>query len=198
MQISGVGAASRGTIRYANRNSTGQIIKPHIFFHGAPLLPTPQPCHPRTSWVLAYETLQDTLNGTHVPDGINPRNRTRALAFGKRESDPSECVSSDESRACEKSHLSVPPSQYQLGERPPVSVVPLLPTHGVLTYMGRNLRAFLTLRCISIRGRCYSSSLTSAVDRLLHLSGRYSGPYRSTGLYTSFRSVFPLDCIWKE
>jgi hypothetical protein len=70
----------------------------------------PHPCHYGHPG-LAYEIGSRHIERErHVPNGIKPRNRTRALALASQGVTYHGCVSSDESRAVQKSHIYVPPS----------------------------------------------------------------------------------------
>jgi hypothetical protein len=100
-------------------------------------------------------------------------------------------VSSDESRAVQKSHIAVPPSQNWLGERP-LSVAPLLPTPWCSHSYGAQLEGISDFRAASPSEEDTILLVSPAQwIELLHPSGRsaYSGPYRSIGLYTSFRWI---------
>ena len=127
LRIQGVDADSRGTIGYAFETPPARPTNPTHLLSWSPCFPTPV-----TMDILVSPT---KLVPRHIernymfPDGIQPRNRTRALALASQRVTYHGCVSSDESRAVQKSHISIPTSQNRLGERPPVSVVPLLPTH---------------------------------------------------------------------
>jgi len=180
-QISGVAADSRGTIGYVVETLWGQTMNPapcillFVESHAS------HPCHHGTSWSRLRAAARHTEWST-CSRGINSQKTT--LASSRQRATYHGRVSSDDSRAIQKSHLSVPPSQYRLGERPPVASF-LSPFRHIslLTHNRAQLEAFSDF-CDALQLEKHAILLVLPAQRieLLHFSGRSSIPGRTDPL----------------
>lgn len=188
-QISSQILRLRGRFTWHNRSRNSMGVRPPHILPAESILPVPSTmAYPG----LVYEPPHDNITCSR---GTN--SQKLALALARQRATYHGRVSSDESRAIQESHLSVPPFQYWFGEHPPYRRSSPFRHISVLTSYRAQVEAFSEF-CDALQLEKHAILLVLPAQRieLLHFSRSifHSGPYRSLDCPQSFQWI---SRIWK-